>query len=83
MLYKLHQCSLKEKFALLKVTKQDLFDPVCNCITITVHNRIPTLSQNNVGVFAKKKNLIRELFSTRTKTPRILDTVMDVLFLFY
>ena len=65
----LHKCSPLQRKVLLKSANPALVHAICDCITNIIHQRIPITAQQK-GVLAKKKNVLRTLANSRTKTSK-------------
>ena len=89
----LHKCSPLQRQVLSKSANPALIHAIYDCITNIIHQRIPITAKQK-GVLAKKKNVLRTLANSRTKTSRkkkvliqhgggilktILGTVLNVL----
>ena len=65
----LHMCSPAQKKTLLKSANPALVHALCNCITNIIHKIIP-ISAKQKKELAKKKNVLRILSNSRTKTAK-------------
>ena len=65
----LYKCSSLQRKVLLKSANSALVHAIWDCITNIIHQRIPITTKQK-GVLAKKRNVLRALANSGTKTSK-------------